>query len=107
MRIQKSRAQAVSAATVLSGAAISGQRKVFVGYFEEDEFIGIRSREEEIAFQKAEAERMDKPWNPFASDKLKSQKSDQAQTSSPKRFPAMSESNFSAQTAEEIAVWLK
>jgi hypothetical protein len=76
---------------------------VFVGYFEEDEFIGVRTREEEKAFQKSEAERLDKPWNPFASDIKSTQK--QADTPSPsKRFPKMFEADFNSAVAEDVAV---
>jgi hypothetical protein len=99
LRILKSRAQALSAASLLSGNAISGNRQVFVGHFEEDTFIGIRSREEEKAFQKLEAERLDKPWDPFASDIKSSQK--QADTPSPsKRFPKMYETSFNSEDVD-------
>lgn len=104
MRIQKSRTQPVSAATMLSGSALIGSRKVFVGYFEEDEFIGIRSREEEVAFQKAESERIDKPWDPLSAQKTLQHKLDQNQTSSPKKFPNMRETDFNPQVAEDVAV---
>lgn len=105
MRVHKSRAAAVSAATVLSGAAISGAKKIFVGHFEEDEFIGIRSRADEAAFQATEALRLDKPWNPFASDKKAvPNKFGENQTPSPKRFPAMRESDFDPKIAEDVAV---
>ena len=103
MRILKSRPQAVSAASLLSGNAISGNRQVFVGYFEEDVFIGVRTREEEKAFQKSEAERLDKPWNPFNSGSKSTQK--QADTPSPsKRFPRMYETDFNPDVAEDVDV---
>jgi hypothetical protein len=81
-----------------------GSRKVFVGYFEEDEFIGIRSREEEVAFQKADSERIDKPWDPLSAQKTLQHKLDQNQTSSPKKFPNMRETDFNPQVAEDVAV---
>ncbi len=104
MRIQKSRTQAVSAATVLSGSALIGSRKVFVGYFEEDEFIGIRSKEEQAAFDKSENERIDKPWDPTSTQKKLTHKLGENQTSSPKRFPNMKETDFNPQVAEDVAV---
>jgi hypothetical protein len=102
MRILKSRPQAVSAASLLSGRAVFGARQVFVGYFEDDVFFGVRNREQEEEFQQAQAARLDRPINFFASKPT--QKTGQTNTPSPKRFPVMSESEFDPKVAEDVEV---
>jgi hypothetical protein len=102
MRILKSRPQAVSAASLLSGRAVFGARQVFVGYFEDDSFVGIRSKEEEEEFQKIQSTKLDKPLDLFAKKATKN--TGQTNTPSPKRFPAMSESDFDPKVADDVAV---
>ena len=104
MRILKSRAESISAATVLSGRAIIGQRQVFVGYFEDDDFFGIRTKEQEAEFQEAESKRLDKPMKIFSFEPKSSQKPGQMNTPSPKRYPKMLESDFDPKVAEDVAV---
>ena len=101
MRILKSVAREVTAATILSGDAIMGKSSVFVGYFETDVFFGVRNREQEEEFQRTDAARLDKPWDPFA--KLGGPKKS-GETASPKKHPRMNQRDFDTEFAAQVAV---
>ena len=104
MRIWQSARQDVSATTLLSGDAFMGRQQIFVGYFETDVFFGIRNREDEAEFQRTEALRIDKPWDPFADTKKKPKKKTEGATDSPKRHPKMTASQFNPEVAAQVEV---